>query len=148
MPAPRLFMSDPWKPCDIRGIFPTEVSPILACGVGSGVGSMLPVGSRVLIAGDFRVSTPELKSALAKGLKSAGAAVVDAGQVPTPVAHFTHHMLRTSAVLIVTASHNPASYNGIKILLGMLPPTPEHLIELRDAVVRAGFRRAAGTYEQ
>jgi phosphomannomutase len=133
-------MSDPWKACDIRGIYPDEISEDLFWRLGGSVGSSLPAASRVLIAGDFRISTPSLKAALADGLVESGAHVVDSGQVPTPVAYFAHQHEKTSAVLIVTASHNPPEYNGLKLMTGHLPPTPEELSRLRKSI-EAGFRR-------
>ena len=81
---------NPWKACDIRGIFPDEVSPDLLRRVGAGVASTLPLHARILIAGDFRESTPVLKAALAEGLLAAGAHVVDARQLPTPVQPAAH----------------------------------------------------------
>lgn len=83
-------MSSPWKACDIRGIYPQDVSPELLGRVGASVGSTLPAGARILVAGDFRTSTPALKAALAEGLMGSGAFVLDAGQIPTPVAYFAH----------------------------------------------------------
>jgi len=138
---------NPWKACDIRGVFPDEVSPDLLRRVGAGVASTFPLHARILIAGDFRESTPLLKAALAAGLLGAGAHVVDAGQLPTPVAYFAHAQWKTDAVLMVTASHNPATYNGLKLMLGDLPPTPTELAELHRRVDRGDFRKLAGTVE-
>ncbi len=119
-----------WKACDIRGRFPEEVNATLAWRVGAAVATRLGNAARILVAGDFRISTPELKAALCAGLTHCGAEVLDAGLVPTPVAYFAHMKLKTDAVLIVTASHNPAEYNGIKLMVGVLPPTEEQLAEL------------------
>ena len=138
---------DPWKPCDLRGLFPDPISPSLFANVGRAVGTILPASSRVLIAGDFRLSTIALKTALAKGLISAGMTVLDAGQLPTPVAYFSGRRLQADAVLIVTASHNPAADNGLKLMIGKLPPTPELLADLRSLIEAAEFRVSAGHVE-
>ena len=138
---------NPWKACDIRGVYPREVSPDLLRAVGAGVASAFPPRSRILIAGDFRESTPTLKAALAEGLRSAGAHVVDAGQLPTPVVYFAHTHSKTAAVLTVTASHNPAGYNGLKLMLDDLPPTPAELAELHRHVRHGDFRKSSGTME-
>lgn len=140
-------MSNPWKACDIRGIYPTEVSADLFRRLGRSVGSSLPGASRVLIAGDFRASTPDLKAALADGLLESGAHVVDSGQIPTPVAYFAHQRWQTSAVLIVTASHNPPEHNGMKLMIGPLPPTPEELSQLRRNVEEEFWRKGTGKLE-
>ena len=120
-----------WKACDIRGVYPDEVTPELFEIVGGRITAFLPPKPRVLLAGDFRLSTPALKAALARGLTAAGARVLDAGQVPTPVAYFAHRYWGTDAVLIVTASHNPANHNGLKLMLGHLPPSEEDLQKLQ-----------------
>jgi phosphomannomutase/phosphoglucomutase len=140
-------MSDPWKPCDIRGTFPDEVSADLLSRVGASVGTLLPVGARVLVAGDFRTSTPLLKAALIEGLQQAGTCVLDAGQIPTSIAYFAHLQLKTAAVVIVTASHNPPEYNGLKLMIGQMPPTPEEIRRLRAQAQQGGFRRQAGKVE-
>ncbi len=140
-------MSDPWKACDLRGVYPTDVSLDLFRRLGRSVGSSLPMGSRVLIAGDFRASTRSLKGALKEGLMESGAHVLDSGQIPTPIAYFAHREWKTSAVLIVTASHNPPEYNGLKSMMGPLPPTPEDLIQLRRSVEQGLWRKGSGQLE-
>ena len=140
-------MSSPWKACDIRGVYPQDVSPELLGRVGASVGSTLPAGARILVAGDFRTSTPALKAALAEGLMGSGAFVLDAGQIPTPVAYFAHRHWKTAAVLIVTASHNPPDYNGLKLMLGDLPPTPDDFDRLRRRVEQGAFRQQQGATE-
>ncbi len=140
-------MSDPWKACDLRGVYPGDVSPDLFQRIGRSVGASLPAGSQILLAGDYRASTPRLKAALADGLTNSGAQILDAGQIPTPVAYFAHHHGQTSAVLIVTASHNPAQYNGLKLMMGHLPPTPEDLGRLRKSVEGGSWRKGHGKVE-
>jgi len=140
-------MSDPWKACDIRGVFPADVSPDLFRRLGASVGSILPVGARVLVAGDQRVSTPQLKAALMEGLQGAGSWVLDTGQIPTSIAYFAHREWKTDAVMIVTASHNPPDYNGLKLMLGELPPTVQGFHHLRLRVERGEFRQCKGGFE-
>ena len=138
---------NPWKACDIRGLYPDPVSPELFRLIGRAVASSLPEGARTLVAGDFRSSTPALKGALIEGLVASGASLLDAGQIPTPVAYFAHHHYATGAVLIVTASHNPAAHNGLKLVIGSLPPLPDDLAELRRRVAAGVFRVSKGTHE-
>lgn len=139
---------DPWKPCDLRGIYPDVVSPRLFREVGSAIGTLLPPSSRVLVAGDFRLSTPELKSNLCDGLLQTGVHVLDAAQCPTPLAYFAASRMRADAVLIVTASHNPAAHNGLKLMLGSLPTTPEQLAQIRELTRTRAFRSIQGQIEQ
>ncbi len=139
---------NPWKACDIRGPFPEEVSPELFLLIGRSVASGMAAGARIVVAGDFRVSTPILKSSLIEGLTASGAHVLDAGQIPTPVAYFAHQHFSTDAVLIVTASHNPAAHNGLKLLVGALPPLPEDFARLRRRVEQGDFRTSQGSIEK
>jgi phosphomannomutase / phosphoglucomutase len=138
---------DAWKPCDLRGIYPDAVSPRLFRDIGGAIGSMLAPGSRVVVAGDFRLSTPELKRAISNGLLETGVSVLDAGQCPTPVAYFTARQTNAHGVLIVTASHNPAPHNGLKLMLGSAPITPPQLIEIRTLTESRRFRRGRGAIE-
>jgi phosphomannomutase len=139
---------NPWKACDIRGLFPEEVSPELFRLIGRGVASGMPAGAKILIAGDFRTSTPILKSALMEGLVGSGSHVLDAGQIPTPVAYFAHQHFETDAVLIVTASHNPPTHNGLKLMVGDLPPVPDDFAQLRSRVGKGAFRSSQGSSEE
>lgn len=118
-----------WKACDIRGPFPDEVSTGMFRQIGGAVASLLPAGGRVIVAGDFRLSTPELKAALIDGL--GGVEVLDAGQIPTPVAYFAYKRYGADALLIVTASHNPPGHNGLKLTMGALPPLPDDFERIR-----------------
>jgi len=140
-------MTTPWKACDLRGTFPIEVSPELFRLVGMSAASMLPLGARVLIAGDYRHSTPALKEALAGGLMASGAHVLDVGQIPTPIAYFAARRWEGDGVLIVTGSHNPPHCNGLKLMLGSLPPTPQDICELRQRTEQGPHRHARGLIE-
>ena len=64
------------------------------------------------------MSGPELLEALIEGLRSTGRDVIDIGRVPTPVLYFATHYLNTGSGVIVTGSHNPPDYNGLKMMLG------------------------------
>ena len=106
---------------------------------------MLEDGARVLVAGDFRLSTCDLKQALAAGLASTGVAVLDGGQMPTPVAYFAGEQAGVDAVLIVTASHNPADHNGLKLMIGGVPTTIGQLAEIRRIAESGDFRAGEGS---
>jgi phosphomannomutase len=140
--------SGPWKPCDLRGVFPDAVSVELFRDIGGAIGTMLPPSSRVVVAGDFRLSTHALKHALAEGLLATGVDVLDAGQGPTPLAYFAASRVNADAVLIVTASHNPASHNGLKLMLGSLPTTPGQLAKIRALTKARAFRSGRGRREE
>ena len=116
-----------FKDCDIRGIYGTELNEDDARKIGRAIGIKL-AGRDITVAGDVRVSTPALKAALINGLKEECAVINDIGIVPTPVAYFAK---KTYGLAIVTASHNPAEYNGIKLMFGDSAITSQDIQELR-----------------
>ncbi|KPK63019.1 MAG: hypothetical protein AMK73_05470 [Planctomycetes bacterium SM23_32] len=119
-----------FKACDIRGVYPGERDEPAADAIGSAAGEMLDGGDCVL-AGDVRQSTPALKEAVRRGLTRAGARVMDVGIVPTPAACWARRRFGARGLVVVTASHNPPQYNGMKLMLGDLPVTPEDMEELQ-----------------
>jgi phosphomannomutase / phosphoglucomutase len=86
-----------------------------------------------------------LKDALMHGLTGTGVDVIDAGQIPTPVAYFAATAHKPDAVLIVTASHNPPEQNGLKLLFGGQPPTPAQLAHIRKLSSSPTFPSGKGT---
>ena len=136
-----------WKPCDMRGIYPEAISEDLIRRVGAVIGSEMTPGSRIVVGGDFRLSTPPLKSALIEGLISADLHVLDCGLAPTPLIYF--HVAETQAdgLAIVTASHNPGEYNGLKWMVHGLPPSPEDITRIRNAAAERRIRTGKGSIE-
>jgi len=137
-----------WKACDLRGRYPDEVSAGLFYEVGARLIRSNGGSRRVLIAGDFRASTPQLKEALRDGLLASGADVIDAGQIPTPVAYFAAARLKTDAVSIVTGSHNPVDHNGLKFMIGRLPPSELEIKELQQRLLTPPDQLRTGTCER
>lgn len=107
-----------FKAYDIRGIFPDPLGPEDARRIGSAVARhLLPGGARgeIAVGWDARESSPVLRDALLEGIAAEGAGAVALGAVATPILYFAvdHHEL--AGGVMVTASHNPAEYNGFKI---------------------------------
>ncbi|WP_323751523.1 phosphomannomutase/phosphoglucomutase [Marinobacter sp.] len=105
---------------DIRGVVGETLSVGVVEVIGQAIGSEATergIGS-LCIGYDGRHSSPELADALARGVMSAGCNVIHVGAVPTPVLYFATHHLDTGSGVMVTGSHNPANYNGLKIMLG------------------------------
>jgi phosphomannomutase/phosphoglucomutase len=137
-----------YKPCDIRGDAATQLTPALYRGWGRSLGHTLPPGTPFLVGGDVRQSTPGFVEALIEGLCEAGMAVADLGIVPTPMVYFAKRTEHAPACAIVTASHGPPPLNGLKWMIGDLPPGEQDVQALKRAVethVRGGDRLAAGT---
>ena len=127
-----------YKPCDIRGEAATELSAALYEAWGRGLGRQLPAGAKFVVGGDVRQSTPPFLAALIGGLCREGLDVVDLGLLPTPMVHYAKRRLHADGCAIVTASHNPATINGLKWMVGDRPPTPDDVAALQCAADSAG----------
>jgi phosphomannomutase/phosphoglucomutase len=105
---------------DIRGVVGKTLDAGIAKLIGQAIGSaMQDQGLKDIVVGrDGRVSGQEMANALIDGLRAAGREVIDIGQAPTPLCYFAAFQLRTGSCVAVTGSHNPADYNGFKIVLG------------------------------
>ena len=101
----------------VRGLVNIDLTPALACKVGLAVASHAKV-RKALVARDTRVSGSMLEDALVSGLLAGGADVALIGVVPTPALAYLTKALKADAGLMLTASHNPPMYNGIKIFNG------------------------------
>jgi len=100
----------------VRGVIGKTLTPQVATEFGLAFGAMLGAGRAVVIARDSRVSGPMLKNAVTAGLLASGINVVDLGMVTTPGAALMTRKLGSAGGVIITASHNPVEYNGIKFL--------------------------------
>ena len=123
-----------YKACDIRGVVGDDLTPDLFRRMGRGIALMMGGQRDIVVGGDLRPSTPELKAALVEGLCDKGRAVSDVGTVPTPLVYFAKDHLPAYACAIITASHNPPQFNGLKFMVGNLPVLPEDVGRLRDLV--------------
>lgn len=111
-----------FKDADIRGRYPTEINELTVYRVGVHLVQQHKLHT-VAVARDMRESSPALQQALTQGIRDAGATVLDLGLVPTPVLYHASGRLAVWGVM-VTASHNPAAYNGLKIVRpGAVPLT-------------------------
>jgi len=99
---------------DIRGVYPKELNEDLAYKIGLAFGKFLG-GGRVAVAMDARNSGPALKLNVVKGLLEMGLDVMDVGMVPTPLLYFAVAYNKMGAGVMITGSHNPKEYNGIKL---------------------------------
>ena len=99
---------------DIRGIYGTDFNATTAYKVGYFIVGLLEAG-KVLVGRDCRVSSPEIHDSLVQGITDAGADVLDIGLSSTPMVYFgtVHYGMKASVQ--ITASHNPARYNGLKV---------------------------------
>jgi phosphomannomutase len=103
---------------DIRGVIGKTLGPDDAYAVGRGFGTLIRRGggSKVAVGRDGRASSPELQSALIRGLTESGADVVRVGLGPTPMLYYAEVELDVDGGIMITGSHNPADYNGFKMV--------------------------------
>ena len=101
----------------VRGLVNSFLTPELACKVGLAVASNINVG-KALVARDTRVSGSMIEDALVSGLLAGGVRVSLLGAMPTPVLAYLTRLLNADVGFMLTASHNPPQYNGIKIFKG------------------------------
>ncbi|MEM1793696.1 MAG: phosphoglucosamine mutase [Desulfurococcaceae archaeon] len=100
----------------IRGIINEELSPMLALKIGLATGTLFGAGARVLIGRDSRAGGEMLSKAIEAGLLATGVKVYDAGLIPTPALQYVVKEDGFDGGIIITASHNPPEYNGIKVI--------------------------------
>jgi phosphomannomutase/phosphoglucomutase len=108
-----------FKAYDIRGIVGKTLTPEIVESIGHAVGSEAAKRNQktVCVGYDGRLSGPALASALSRGIRLAGVDVINLGLVATPVVYFAAHHLDTHCGVMVTGSHNPPDYNGLKMVL-------------------------------
>jgi phosphomannomutase/phosphoglucomutase len=144
--APTTVPEHIFRAYDIRGIVEKELTEDLIARIGRALGTLAEAREQqALIVGcDGRTSSPAIKNMLVKALLDTGRDVVDIGLVPTPALHYATETLSTKSGVMVTASHNPADYNGFKITLGGKPFAGDDLLMLRQTVGEGKFSRGAG----
>ena len=111
---------DIFRAYDIRGVVTDVLTPDVVREIGRAFGSECLSRNQqtVAVARDGRLSGPDLVAALSEGLLSTGCDVIDIGMVPTPVLYFATYSLNTGTGIMVTGSHNPPEYNGLKMMIG------------------------------
>ena len=138
-------MAGIFKAYDVRGIYPTQIDERIARQVGRAFRTVLDDadlahgGERVVVSRDMRPSSAPLAAALIEGLREAGLDVVDIGLATTPMNYFAIGHLGTAGGVQVTASHNPAEYNGLKFSKHEARPVSGDLgIPLLERAVASG----------
>lgn len=131
---------------DIRGIVGKGLSAEAVQVIGRAIGSEADaLGQKTVVVGrDGRNSSAELSEALIKGLRSAGRDVIDIGRVPTPLVYFATHYLETGSGVMVTGSHNPPEYNGLKIMLAGDTLFGERIAALKTRADAGDFSSGSG----
>ena len=140
-PAPRGRGIPPevFRAYDVRGIAPDPLSPALVRAIGWSIArEARSLGeTRVAVGRDGRLTGPEFRDSLAEGLLAGGVSVVDMGRVPTPILYYAARELGSG--VMITGSHNPPDYNGLKIILAGETLFGERIQELRERLEKHGW---------
>ncbi|MDO9226474.1 MAG: phosphomannomutase/phosphoglucomutase [Pseudomonadota bacterium] len=139
-----------FKAYDIRGIVGKTLTPEFVELIGRAVASEARARGcgEVVIGRDGRLSGPALIAALATGLRRGGVEVIDIGQVTTPMAYFAAHHLDTRCAVMLTGSHNPPDYNGLKIVIAGITLSGEAIQDLRRRIETGDLSHGEGGYRQ
>ena len=132
---------------DIRGIVGKSLGPADATAIGRGFATRLRQagGTRVVVGYDGRHSSPALEAALVAGLCAGGVDVVRIGLSPSPMLYFAEATLEVDGGIQITASHNPAEYNGFKMVMGHAPFFGDDIQDLATLAASGDWSTGAGT---
>ena len=136
-----------FKAYDIRGVAgdTLRVADVYAIGRAIATQAVRRGYHEVVIGRDGRLSGPDLIKALASGLTEAGVNVIDLGMVATPMVYFAAETLGGACGVMLTGSHNPPEYNGLKMVLGGEALHGEGILALYQTILREDFEAGHGT---
>lgn len=135
---------------DIRGIVDETLTEDGVYQIGRALGAEADARGQktIVVARDGRHSSAPLREALCKGLLESGRDVLDIGVAPTPVLYFATHHLDAKSGVMITGSHNPAQYNGLKIVLDGQTLSGEAIQAIRQRVETQDFIDGTGSLQQ
>lgn len=144
------FPHEIFKAYDIRGIVNKQLTTDITRQIGQAFGSeALSRGvDSVIIARDGRLSGPALSTALSEGLRASGCDVIDVGMVPTPTLYFATYELGTGTGIMITGSHNPPEYNGLKMVMAGETLAGERIQELKQRILTEQYSTGAGALSE
>ena len=134
---------------DIRGITTRTLTADVVYWIGRAFAAQAQSEqqTRVAVGRDGRHSSVELKDALVRGLTEGGADVLDIGEIPTPVLYFATHALDTGTGIMITGSHNPPEYNGLKMMIAGVTLAEDRIQELRRRIEENRLTDGSGEVE-
>ena len=140
-------MENIFKAYDIRGKVGSELSDEVLEKIGKAFADFLPNNGKVAVGRDMRPDSKNLADNLIKGLVAQGRDVIDIGVVTSDMIYFATGSLKLAGGAMITASHNPGEYNGIKLCREEARPIGEEsgLFDIRDAVISGSFKTSSKT---
>ncbi len=140
---------DIFRAYDIRGVVGKSLTNDVLTNVGRALGSDAEkCGEQtVIVAYDGRLSSPDLCAALVKGLRESGRDVINIGLGPTPLLYFATHFLESNSGIMITGSHNPPDYNGVKMVIDGETLSGERVEALYQRIKNRDFVTGNGSFE-
>jgi phosphomannomutase/phosphoglucomutase len=133
---------------DIRGVADEELLDPGIQDLGQALGTFIQRhggGKNINLGRDCRLSSPRLRDALMAGLKASGCDVTDIGPVPTPLLYYSVYHLNAVGGVMITGSHNPAEYNGFKVMCGSSTIHGEAIQQVRELIEKQDFLHGQGS---
>ncbi|NOX75234.1 MAG: phosphomannomutase/phosphoglucomutase [Gammaproteobacteria bacterium] len=146
MPTPPILDASIFKAYDVRGIVDETLTEEAVYWIGRALGAEAEARGEqhIYVARDGRLSGPKLIAALKRGLTEAGRDVTDLGMAPTPVLYYAAYELGTGSGIMITGSHNPPQYNGLKMVLGGTTLSGPDIQALRKRIEAGNFTEGSG----
>lgn len=134
---------------DIRGIVDVTLTEAAVYDIGRALGTKVLSlqGSAIVIGRDGRLSGSRLSARLAAGIMSTGCDVIDVGLVPTPVLYYAVAHLKVTSAVMLTGSHNPPDYNGLKIIVNNTTIYGAAIQELLQIILQQNYVHGTGIYK-
>ncbi len=135
---------------DIRGIVDETLTIETVFLIGCAFGSLVRESGddQVTIARDGRLSSPVLANTLSDGIRASGCDVVNLGMVPTPLLYYAVHDSNKRSGVMLTGSHNPPNYNGMKMVVQGVTLSEEGIQALYQRIIRKKFSKGSGIYQE
>lgn len=135
---------------DIRGIVDETLTEEDVFFIGKAFASVVREQNeqQIIVARDGRFSSPRLAQHLSAGIRSAGCDVLDLGMVPTPVLYYATSVLSAHSGVMLTGSHNPANYNGLKMVAQGAALSEADIQALYHRILEKRFANGSGAYSQ
>ncbi len=133
-----------FKAYDVRGVVGDDLGEAQLFALGRALATRYPDCGDVAVGRDGRLSSATLADALIRGLNASGAAATDVGEVPTPALYFAARRSGSGSGLMVTGSHNPPQYNGVKMMMQGHTLAGDDITALHAVCVEESFREGAG----
>ena len=134
---------------DIRGLHPQDLTPDTVRRIAMAFGSVLRERGlkKISVGGDVRLHTDEIKNGFIAGVNATGIHVIDIGIITSPLCYFSAFHLEIDGFAMITASHNPKEYNGLKLGIGKQTIFGDDIVDIRSRAEKGIFAEGKGKCE-